>query len=209
MNFSLISPTEAPCCDDQSDLTTGYHADTDLQALFVGVAHDLCAQSAADDLGGNGNQHQQEHKDDQLAGQTVQCHGKSDVGEEDGGEKHVGEGVEAVDHVFILFQTGYGKAGNESTGDICDTEEQLCGKGEQQAENKGDDVVALEVLVAGFPPFFKEEVYRTAAPIATMKNARMLMTTAKMPSPTKAERESGRFASPDFLPPRLMTTVRA
>ena len=54
--------------DDQSNLTTGYHADTDLQALFVGVAHDLCAQSAADDLGGNGNQHQQEHKDDQLAG---------------------------------------------------------------------------------------------------------------------------------------------
>lgn len=59
--------------------------------------------------------------------------------------------------------------------------------------------MALEVLVAGFPPFLKKKWYRTAAPIATMKNARMLMTTAKMPSPTRAEPSPGRFAVAGLL----------
>ena len=129
-----------------------------MQALLVGVPHDLCTQTAADHLGDNCQQHQQQHEYDQLSGQTVQCHCQTDVCEEDRGQEHVGQRVETVDHILVLFQTGYCQTGNECTGDVGNAEADLGNKGQQQAENKCHDVVTAEVLVAGFPPLFKEEV---------------------------------------------------
>ena len=119
MNFSLISPTDAPCCNDQCDLATGDHTNTDLQALLVGVTHDLCAQTAANHLGDNRQQHQQKHEYYQLFGQTLQRHGETDVGKEDGGEEHIRQGVETIYHVLILFQSGYCQTGNKCAGDVC------------------------------------------------------------------------------------------
>ncbi len=58
----------------------------------------------------------------------------------------------------FFFQTGYCQTGNECTGDVGNAEADLGNKGQQQAENKCHDVVTAEVLVAGFPPLFKEEV---------------------------------------------------
>ena len=144
--------------NDQGDLTTGDHTNTDLQALLVGVSHDLCTQTAADHLGDNCQQHQQQHEYDQLSGQTVQCHCQTDVCEEDRGQEHVGQRVETVDHILVLFQTGYCQTGNECTGDVGNAEADLGNKGQQQAENKCHDVVTAEVFVAGFPPLLKEEV---------------------------------------------------
>ena len=107
----------------------------------------LCAQTAAHNFGQHSDYHQQNGEHNNTGGHLRHHHFQTDAGEKYGRNQRIGQSFKAGSNVGSALGIGNNQAGNESTGNIGNTEEFLCTVGNQQAEHKGQNDETAHILV--------------------------------------------------------------
>ena len=127
-------------CNYQRDLAARYHAEADGDGVVGLEAGEPCADAAADDLGDDGDEGQDNCEQNEVAVKPGKLGFYADGGKEYRGEEHITHRVYTLDYIGSrLAVVAEHDAGKVRAGYIGDAEEVLGNKAEQEAEGKRVD----------------------------------------------------------------------
>ena len=136
------SQLQAPVGYDQRHLAAADHAHAHLQALLASEMTELCAQAAADDLGGHRNQQQENGEQHQAAGHAVHLRLDAHAGEEHRRQQQEAQRLELGLDIGGLGGAGDHQARHIGAGDVRHAEELLRAVSHQKAQHKGQHRIA-------------------------------------------------------------------
>ena len=127
-------------CNYQRDLAARYHAEADGDGVVGLEAGEPCTDAAADDLGDDGDEGQDNCEQNEVAVKPGKLGFYADGGKEYRGEEHITHRVYTLDYIGSrLAVVAEHDAGKVRAGYIGDAEEVLGNKAEQEAEGKRVD----------------------------------------------------------------------